>query len=89
MPFAIGQKVICIHSWKRSRGNFILPKFMHIYTVRAYCICADCPAILFEEITNIQVTFIRTYKRGEASFAERFFRALEPLTDEQELMEAA
>jgi len=85
MSFAIGQRVMCIRdSWKGG-GNFNRPQFMNIYTVRAYCSCADIPAILLEELHNREVIFARTRKRGEASFAEKAFRALEPLDEIQEL----
>lgn len=87
MTFAIGQKVICIKGawrYKNKKSGINLPKFMQIYTIRAYCACADIPAVLLEEITNCNVVFNRTLKRGEASFAEYFFRALEDIKDEIE-----
>lgn len=84
MSFAVGQRVMCIHRW-RGRGSFNLPQFMNVYTVRAYCPCAAGPSILLEEIHNRQVLFATTYLRGEASFAEFCFRALEPLTETREL----
>ncbi len=83
MSFEIGQQVICIKGvWRFKGGNFNRPKFMQIYTVRAYCACADIPSILLNEIHNRDVLFARTLKRGEASFAEYFFRPLEKIEDE-------
>ena len=84
MTFAIGQKVMCIKPKYRAAGRFNTPKFMQIYTVRAYCSAADIPSILLEELHNREVVFIRTRRLGEASFAEYHFRALEDINDEVE-----
>lgn len=83
--FTIGQQVMCIRTYKRRGGSINRPKLCQIYTVRAYCSCADIPAILLVEITNRDVTFARTLLRGEASFAEYFFAPLERLTEASDL----
>lgn len=85
MSFAIGQKVMCVHRYKHNLGRFNHPQFMNIYTVRAHCPCSAKPAILLEEIFNRTVTFVTTHKRGEASFAEWHFKALDPLDETEEL----
>lgn len=87
MSFAIGQQVMCIKPrWHNSGRGLNRPKFMHIYTVRAYCPCADVPSILLVEIVNTKIVrFINTRLLGEPSWAEYHFRALEKLTEELEL----
>lgn len=84
MTFAIGQKVMCIRSKWLGKGKINRPKFMQIYTVRAYCSAADIPAILLNEIHNREVLFARSFRRGEASFAEHLFRPLEEINEEIE-----
>lgn len=85
MSFDIGQKVICIHKWRTPYPGVITPQFMQIYTVRGYSPCDNIPSILLHEIHNSDVIFVRTFRRGEPSFAEKFFRPLQKLETEQEL----
>ena len=85
MSFEIGQKVMCVKGrWRLPQGDINRPKFMQIYTIRAYCPCAraEMPSVLLQEIHNKTVCFVGTNKLGEASFAEYFIRPLEKIEDE-------
>lgn len=87
MTFQIGQRVLALSDWIKSKNRFplvILPKKHHIYTVRAFCPNAPESAILLEEICNTQVVTFASGRKGEPSFGTSLFR---PLFDLSQLFE--
>lgn len=78
MAFHLGQKVVSIENWEKARRQgFAAPVKGAIYTVRAHCHKAECPAILLEEIVNTRTVRFLGGARGEPSFAAEHFRPLQ------------
>lgn len=90
MAFSVGQKVISLQNWNRAhRQGFAAPVKGAIYTVRAHCNKAECPAILLVEIVNTRIVRFVGGQRGEPSFGAMHFRPIQTTSIEDLLTQEA